>query len=443
MKICILGAGITGLTVARLLDSDGHNVTVLEKSSSIGGLCRSSVVEGFTSDHSGGHILFSKNERVLDWMLDQVGRDNVHRNNRNTRIRWHDRYVPYPFENGIGHLTPEAKFDCLRGYLDAARARETEPCPSNFRDWVVWKMGRGFAEHFMFPYNQKLWECDLETMASAWVAGRVPDAPVDDILKAAVGIETAGYTHQAIFYFPLRGGFQALTDGVSRAIEQHIRRETPVASVRQTAEGWRVNDEEFDLVVNTIPLPELAPHVEGMPAPIAEDIAKLEPISLTNVLIGVRTDEPLPDLSWIYLPFDEQGPANRVTFFSNYSPHNAPAGHGSYMAEVTHRGPLTITDAWKGDLLQALEGTGLLRRSDVTLTHHWQSRYAYIDQNLEFADRIARVRAWFDQSGLLTLGRFGRYEYHNSDQCIQRAFEAHAQIQKLAKSGIVTPFVFE
>jgi protoporphyrinogen oxidase len=443
LRICILGGGITGLSVARLCQADGHDTVVLEAAPVAGGLCRSSVVSGFTCDHAGGHILFSKDKPVLEWMLDNVGRDNLVRKERHTRILWHDRFVPYPFENGVGHLTPQAKYECLRGYLEAhEQRRRGVPCPDNFGDWIVWKMGQGFADHFMFPYNRKLWEIDLARMSSAWVAGRVPEAPVDDILKAACGFDTPGYTHQAVFWFPRRGGFQALPDGVAAPIRGCLRLRTPVESVRRTAEGWRVNDEDYDLVVNTIPLPELAKAFVDLPADVRADVEELQPISLVNMLVGFKTDQPLTDLSWIYLPFADQGPANRVTYFSNYSPENAPPDHASYMVEVTHRGDLEPTLDWQQDVVRALEGCKLLRRNDVVVTHAFRNRYAYIDQTLEFPARIARVRAWFDASGLITLGRFGRYEYHNSDQCIRRAFEAHAQIQVLAASGVPQPFVF-
>ncbi len=64
-----------------------------------------------------------------------------------------------------------------------------------------------------------------------------------------------------------------------------------------------------------------------------------------------------------------------------------------------------------------------------------QNDFAYIDQNLEFQGRIDRVRNWFDSSGYITFGRFGRYEYHNSDQCIARAMQVHAHVAEIAASG--------
>ncbi len=212
LKIAILGAGISGTTLARLLAADGHQVVVLEKTDRAGGLCKSQNVDGFTFDEAGGHIMFSKDKDVLGWMIDRVGgEDAVHQANRNTKIRWHDRWVPYPFENGVGHLTKDAIVDCMDGYIESHVERKLgAPCPENFKDWIMWRMGQGFADHFMVPYNEKIWKCDLATMSSGWVAGRVPEAPVRDILSSAVGVKSEGYTHQAVFWFPQKGGFEAM-----------------------------------------------------------------------------------------------------------------------------------------------------------------------------------------------------------------------------------------
>lgn len=437
MKIAILGAGISGATIGRLLAQDGHTVVVLEKSDRAGGLCKSKVVDGFTFDQAGGHIMFSKDQKVLDWMIERAGgSDAVVKTNRNTKIRWHDRWVPYPFENGVGHLPKEAILDCVDGYIEAHVHRRTgAPCPKNFKDWITWRMGDGFARHFMMPYNEKIWSCDLAQMSSSWVAGRVPEAPVRDILRSAVGLSSDGYTHQSVFWFPRKGGFEAMVSGVVSGGGFELRLQTPVEQVRRVGNHYEVNGEDFDLVVNTVPLPSVERCIEEIPAEIRRDIQNLQPISLVNVLIGVQLDEPLPDLSWVYLPFPEQGPANRVTYFSNYAPDNAPPGHGSFMAEVTHRGELRPTNEWVDDLVRSLGKTGILRPEQVVTTHFADTKFAYIDQDLEFNERVGRVRRWFDASGYITFGRFGRYEYHNSDQCIARAMEVYSHIQQIAASG--------
>lgn len=437
MKIAILGGGISGTTLARLLAADDHRVVVFEKSDRAGGLCRSRKLSGFTFDDAGGHILFSKDKAVLDWQLQRCGGEaGTVRTVRNTKIRWHDRWVPYPFENGVGALTPEANVECLKGYIEAyVQRRLGAPCPPNFRDWILWRMGDGFARHFMVPYNEKIWKCDLAGMASGWVAGRVPEAPIDDILRSAIGSQTEGYVHQSVFWFPKHGGFESLVHGTVQDGGFELRCGASVQRVEKQGSHFAVDGEVFDLVVNTAPLPRIEPFIADIPPEIRGDIQALQPIALVNVMIGLKLDEPLPPLSWIYLPFADQGPVNRVTYYSNYSPHNAPAGHGSLLAEVTHRGELQPDRAWLDDVVAALDRAGILRREQVVLAECCNNDFAYIDQDLQFESRVTRVRNWFDRSGYITFGRFGRYEYHNSDQCIARAMQVHAHVREIARTG--------
>ena len=129
MKIAILGAGISGLSLARFLIEGGHpgsDIHVFEADAVPGGLCRSKKVDGFTYDVSGGHILYSKDKPAMQWMKDRTGGDAAFvEKERHTRIRYGQRWVNYPFENGLGDLPPEANFDCLRGYVQAWHERTT------------------------------------------------------------------------------------------------------------------------------------------------------------------------------------------------------------------------------------------------------------------------------------------------------------------------------
>ncbi|HED65340.1 MAG TPA: FAD-dependent oxidoreductase, partial [Planctomycetes bacterium] len=274
MNIAILGAGVSGLVLARRLIERGlspDDLTLFEAGPVAGGLCRSKEVDGFTYDVSGGHILFSKDAPTMQWLKDCAGGDEAFvERNRNTKIRFDDRWVHYPFENGLGDLPDGPKFDCLKGYVEAWHAREIEAreghskAPHDFASWIRWRFGDGIAEHFMDPYNEKIWKRPLSEITSGWVAGRVPDAPIDDVLRAAIGIRTEGYTHQAVFYYPKRGGFQAITDGLASTLTDRIRLNTRVEHVVRSGETWKVNGEDFDRVVNTIAMNELPSIVEGI-----------------------------------------------------------------------------------------------------------------------------------------------------------------------------------
>ena len=50
-KIHIIGAGISGLIAAKVLEEHGYHPTILEATKTIGGRVKSDIVEGYTLDH--------------------------------------------------------------------------------------------------------------------------------------------------------------------------------------------------------------------------------------------------------------------------------------------------------------------------------------------------------------------------------------------------------
>jgi protoporphyrinogen oxidase len=187
-----------------------------------------------------------------------------------------------------------------------------------------------------------------------------------------------------------------------------------------------VNDEDFDVVVNTIALTYLPDIIDGVPDDVARAMRELEYNGLVTYLIALDRAEH-PDLSWIYLPQKKQGPANRVTYMSNYSPGNAPEGKTSFLIEITTPGgqPFPGKDL-EEDVLQGLEVAGLLKRDEILFTDRSQVNHAYVVFDHEYQRRRALVLDWMEAQGLHPLGRFGRFEYDNSDQCVIKAREKAA-----------------
>lgn len=424
MKIAILGAGISGLSLARFLIEGGvskEDLHLLEAAPVAGGLCLSKTVDGFTYDVAGGHILYSKDAEAMQWMKDCAGGDEAFvRRDRNTRIRFEDRWVHYPFENGIGDLPQQANFECIQGYVQAwhQRTMDGSSAPKDFKAWIRWRFGDGIADHFMDPYNEKVWKRDLGFITSDWVAGRVPDAPVDDVLRAAIGMRTEGYTHQAIFYYPKEGGFQGITDGMAASLASQIRLNTRVEDVVKSGSSWRVNGEEFDLVVYTLPLTYAPDIIDGVPSDVAKAMRELEFNSLVSYLVALDRPEH-PDLSWIYLPQKAQGPANRVTYMSNYSPGNAPEGRTSFLVEVTTPGAQPYPGPeLEREVMDGLYHSGILTKDEVLFTDRSEVKHAYMVFDHDYALKRTTSLDWLGGQGLYPIGRFGRFDYDNSDQCV-------------------------
>jgi protoporphyrinogen oxidase len=86
------------------------------------------------------------------------------------------------------------------------------------------------------------------------------------------------------------------------------------------------------------------------------------------------------------------------------------------------------------DLLRGLERAGILRREEVLFTDVTTQPYAYVVFDHDFDRHRDRALAAIEGLGLETFGRFGRFEYLNSDQCVQRAREmARKLLQSLGE----------
>jgi protoporphyrinogen oxidase len=425
MSVAVLGAGISGLVAARRLRERGVEVELLESDPRPGGLCQSDVVDGHVMDRAGGHIVFSKSEKAMRYYHELFADEPLVKSERHTRILLDGRFVPYPFENGLGALPAEARSSCLDGLVKSTLARACGAAkPATFGKWIRWRVGDGIADRFMEPYNRKIWKLDdLDAMGIDWVDGRVPDAPLSDVVKSALGQTTVGYAHQAFFWYPRTGGFQAITDRIARSLTGSIRLGTKVTDVARAGSRFRVNGKSYDAVISTIPMPALAELTEGLDGATREAARGLQSIALASFLFGIAGEDVKP-YSWVYLPSPEQGPANRVTYLSNYAPGNAPSGRGSIVAEVTYRGKLAVDERYVADLKRALARQGLFREEQVSVAAWRDNRHAYIHFAPDFPARRRAAIEGLERFGVTPLGRFGRFNYYNTDLCILEALES-------------------
>jgi protoporphyrinogen oxidase len=430
----ILGGGLSGLTLARLLHEKGEQVMVLEAEPEYGGLCRSKTTHGFTFDTGGSHIIFSRDAEVLAFMRRMIAA-NEQRNNRNTKIFYKGRHVKYPFENGMYDLPMEDRFACINGFIRNLIEVEKGDVkkPENFREWIYYTFGPGIAECYMVPYNEKIWKYPTEKMSHHWVDGRIPRPPVEDIIRSAIGIDTEGYTHQAVFSYPLDGGIEALVRAIAQPIEKFIRTGFRVTSVKNAGNRWLVSNGtetlEADRVICTIPVQHLLPCLDRVPAHVKEACRALTYNSLICVNIGIRG--PLPAISWMYIPDKALGRTNRVSFPSNFSRHAAPEGCSSVLAEITCQPGDEVAGLADDELVREvtdmLASMQLCTPDKVVFSSVGRQPFAYVVYDLAYQQNIATVRDYCTGIGIPLVGRFAQFEYLNMDGVLRSVFDFVAQ----------------
>ena len=430
MTTAILGGGLSGLTLARLLHERGEEVIILEAEPQVGGLCRTRTKKGFTFDIGGSHIIFSKDTEVLSFMRRMIA-TNEQRNNRNTKIFYKGSYVKYPFENGLYDLPCDDRFFCINGFIKTLIAveRGTVPPPKNFREWIYYTFGPGIAECYMVPYNEKIWKYPTEKMSLHWVDGRIPRPPVEDIIKSAIGIETEGYTHQAVFSYPLDGGIEALVTAIAEPVLPFIRTGFRVTSLKKEERKWQISNSHetltADRVISTIPVQHLLPCLDKVPKKVIKACHALVYNSLICINIGIRA--PLPAISWMYVPEKTLGKTNRLSFPSNFSRHTAPEGCSAILAEITCQPGDEVSqipdDVLVDEVLQMLKSMKICTPDQVVFSSVERQPFAYVVYDLGYQKNIAAIRDFCRLQDIPLVGRFAQFEYLNMDGCIRSVMD--------------------
>ncbi|MBI5495178.1 MAG: FAD-dependent oxidoreductase [Deltaproteobacteria bacterium] len=416
MRVGILGGGITGIALQRFLR---HPSEVLEAAPSIGGLCRTYWKDGFGYD-LGGHILFSKNERI-NQLVDDVLGDNLNRCRRANKIFYKGRFLKYPFENDLAALGPEEAYECLIGYL-----KHSHPPPrTNLREWAYHVFGSGIAEKYFIPYNEKIWNISADQLSLEFVE-RIPKPPMEDVVKSALGIPTEGYLHQLYFRYPRTGGTESLVHALRRP-DGEVTTGYRVTAIRRTGAGWEVTDgntpRTFDRIVVAFPIHDALPCFESVPDDVQRAVAGLRYNSMRIVLVGVH-DTSLMDFSAVYIP-DPSVVTHRICAMGFFSPTLVPAGKSSIIAEITTNPGDGVHELSDEEVTRRtvadLHRVGLVDKAKVVTTDVTRLKYGYPVQDLVYTRHRATLHAWAASLGVPLCGRFAEFDYINTDECLRRA----------------------
>lgn len=171
-KICIIGAGITGLVTAYRLLSEGYDVTVLECAMIPGGMVSSFSMGWEKIEHIYHHIFTS--DTYIKELSKSLGIDD--------QIKWLESkdaiYIDkktYPLSSPADLLKFNAipLWDRIRTGVAVVKARKA----SNFHDleaktakeWLIKESGLKSYEKFWNPLLRSKFDYDAETISAIWI----------------------------------------------------------------------------------------------------------------------------------------------------------------------------------------------------------------------------------------------------------------------------------
>lgn len=431
-RVVILGAGPTGLGAAIRLKELGHTrFHVYERAGHVGGLAASFKDEkGFTWD-VGGHVQFS-HYRYFDLLMDQALGDGWLDHQRESWVWIEDRFVPYPFQNNIRHLTLETRWRCLKGLVELYK-NPPQRRPRNFREWIEGTFGKGMADVFMLPYNFKVWAYPPEELDFQWVGERVAAADLTKVLDHLLHEkDDLSWGPNTQFRFPERGGTGRIWERVADLLgREMISLRKGAARIEAGSKLVHFSDgscERYDALVSTAPIDDLIELCGFESLKPAASALKYSASNVVGVGLSGRPPEALRTKCWMYFP-EDNCPFYRVTVFSNYSPYNVPDPDTTWslMAEISES-PCKRVDAGRlvESTLEGMRATGLINNEhQIISTWSYKAKHGYPTPSLGRDAALNEIHAAIEPMGIYSRGRFGgwKYEVSNQDHSLMQGVE--------------------
>jgi protoporphyrinogen oxidase len=414
--IAILGAGLTGLSVALHLRGDW---LLLERDAEPGGLCRSYQRAGFWFDHS-AHLLNLRSLEIAE-LVETLLPGVFVPHERRSFVHSHGTLVPFPFQAHLYALPRAVTEECLLGYLRAQRAREGPvPAEASLRAWALASFGEGIARHFFLPYNEKLWCCDLREMLVDETQWSIPLPAPEIVVRGALGADTQGLGYNPVFGYPASGGIGVLALALGREIERRrpggLRLGEALLEVdleRRELHTSRGATLGFDSLVSTLPLPELIARIRRRPDAVVAAAAALRHVSVACVNLGFERPA-MSERHWIYFPGAE------FAFFrlGCYSAFSAAPG-SSFYVEFSRPGGAPLPADLLDRTLAGMRRAGIVREGEQPcVADVIDIPFAYVVHDRARLRALPVLRSFLAAHAVHSVGRYGDWQYSSMEEAL-------------------------
>ena len=444
-QVIILGAGISGLSLAWRLGTQGLKVHVLESKSAVGGLAGTLHEDGYRMD-IGPHSFFSDDSEILDIVLELFDNQLIPKP-RQVKFLYQDRYLDYPltansvlfqmgFWSGIRAVLSFMKSKIMSGKLSSGQNEE-----ETVEDWAIASFGEHLYRTFFKPYTEQFWKIPCSELSSRTIPTHTRMSFINTLrllLLKPIGKTDASLIEREILptYYP-DTGFEEIGERIADAARKtgaQIEIKSKAVKVEELpGGGMRVLYEcegklktiEGSHVVSTIPLNQFVKMLSpSAPPEVLASADRLDYRSL--VALGMVTEKQnILNCGYIYV-LDR--PYNRITEMNEFSPDTSPEGENILMVEMPCLKDSVLWSASKKELfdicISSLAKDGFLAPGDVKHLLVVKAPYAYPIYRKDYARNLKRLLDHVNErKSISTLGRAGEFIYMDIDKCMRKAFD--------------------
>ncbi len=419
VQYLVVGAGMSGLSFANSIREEarlrgksangGPSLLVLEADDAPGGYCKTIKDSGFVWDYS-GHFFHFKHPEIEEWLrarmpqgVDADGKEAVATVKRDSRIRFAGGEIDFPFQKNIHQLPREDFIECLHDlYFRDAGAGSV--APANFGDMLVRRFGRGIAERFLVPYNEKLYATDLSRLDVDAMGRFFPHADIGDVIRNMKSPDNGSYNSS--FTYPRGGAIEYVKAFLVDLPPETISFQERLVSIDPSTRTATTNKRTitFDKLVSSAPLDKLVTMC-GLPFDSAA-------FTYNRVLVfNLGFDRKGPGgVHWMYFP-DRAVSFYRVGFYDNifgddrmslYIEIGRPKDGVLDEAEIARLKERVLADLTREKII---DGHQLVASHQVVMDP------AYVHITKGSLAEVARLRPILAAAGIYPVGRYGGWTY--------------------------------
>jgi protoporphyrinogen oxidase len=414
----IVGAGMSGLATAAAL-TKSKDLLVIDRDGEIGGYCKTIKKDGFVWDYS-GHFFHFKHPDIEQWLLERMPGQNIRKVQKQSFINYRGQRIDFPFQKNIHQLEKSEFIDCLSDLYFAHLEAQSNPHakPANFLEMLYARFGKGIAERFLVPYNEKLYATELSRLDVNAMGRFFPHADLTDIIRNMKHADNSSYN--AAFTYPEGGAIEYVNAVASEVDHLKIGLNETLLQVDLKKKVAVTNRREiqFERLVSSIPFPKLLSCC-GIEFDARE--YSYNQVLVFNFGFDSKGDEVA---HWVYFP-DRALQFYRVGYYDNIF----GADRMSLYVEVGFPSHTQVDIAkTRETVLADLKKAGIVTSQRLVAEHAVLMSPAYVHITERSIEEVARLRGELEAAQVFSIGRYGGWTYCSIEDNI---VEARALVKRL------------
>ena len=340
---------------------------------------------------------------------------------------YNNLWLKHPVQNNLAPLPVEEKVKIIEDFV----AKPSFNNIQNYEEWLLVQFGTYFKEHFSEKYTRKYWSIPSKELTTDWLANRISIPSLETLLKGAFEVQEENFYYAQEMRYPQQGGYKSFLNNMATNVSIKTQKEValidPLCKKITFVDGCETH---YEKLISSLPLPEIVKIIKDAPKSILEAGEKL--LATSGQLVSIGFNRPdVPKYLWFYI-YDEDILPARAYSPSLKSPYNVPKGKSSLQFETyfSKKKPKQLSgDGLVNHIIEKGIQMKLWEINDIAITDYREEKYANVVFDFNRKSNVVLILNYLKSVGIISIGRFGEWDYFWSDQSLLSGFKGANTIE--------------